>query len=49
MRAGLSGIFIGLSMAIGLKNDKKLSSSVITISLASEIMTIIIFGLIDIS
>jgi len=49
MRSGLFGIVVGLSIAVGLKNERSLSSTIVSISLLSEIMTIVIFGLIDIS
>ncbi len=49
MRAGFTGIFMGISVAITLRNEKKLTSQVITMSLLTEVLTIIILGLIDIS
>jgi len=48
MRPAIIGIMIGISTALSLKNQKSLSSSVVRASLASELMTIIIFGLIEI-
>ena len=49
MRAGIMGISIGVITAISLKNQKSLTSSVVRASLMSELMTIIIFGLIEIN
>ena len=49
MRAGFTGITIGISTAMALRNEYKLTSQVVTISLVTEIITIIIFGLVDIS
>ena len=49
MRPAILGIMIGVSTALSLKNQKSLSASVIRASLVSELMTIIIFGLIEIN
>jgi hypothetical protein len=49
MRPAIIGIMIGISTALSLKNQKSLTSSVVRASLASELMTIIIFGLIEIN
>jgi hypothetical protein len=49
MRAGFTGIAVGISTAIALRNEYKLTSQIVTISLLSEILTIIIFGLVEIS
>jgi hypothetical protein len=49
MRAGFTGIAVGVSTAIALRNEYKLTSQIVTISLVSEILTIIIFGLVEIS
>ena len=49
MRAGFWGIMMGISMAIGLKNGKSLSSQVVTMSLMSEMMTIVILGVGEVS
>ena len=49
MRAGFTGIAVGVSTAMALRNEYKLTSQIVTISLVSEILTIIIFGLIEIS
>ena len=49
MRPAILGIMIGVSTALSLKNQKSLTSSVISASLISELMTIIIFGLIEIN
>ncbi len=47
MRAGIIGIMAGLTMATALKNGDDLSSQVVRASLATEILFIIIFGLIE--
>jgi hypothetical protein len=49
MRPAIIGIMIGISTALSLKNQKSLTSSVVRASLMSELMTIIIFGLIEIN
>jgi len=49
MRPAIMGIMIGISTALSLKNQKSLTSSVIRASLMSELMTIIILGLIEIN
>jgi len=49
MRPAIMGIMIGVTTALSLKNQKSLTSSVVRASLMSELMTIIIFGLIDIN
>jgi len=49
MRPAIIGVSMGIMTAISLKNEKTLTSSVIRISLTTEIMMIIIFGLIEIS
>jgi len=49
MRPAVMGITMGIITAIGLKNEKTLTSSVIRISLTTEIMMILVFGLIEIS
>ena len=49
MRPAIIGTMIGISIALSLKNQKSLNSSVIHASLVSELMTIIIFGLIEIN
>ena len=49
MRPAIMGIMIGISTALSLKNQKSLTTSVIRASLLSELMTIIIFGLIEIN
>ena len=49
MRAGFWGIMMGISMAIGLRNGKSLSSQVVTMSLMSEMMTIVILGVGELS
>ena len=47
MRAGIVGIMAGLTMAMALKRGDNLSSQVVRASLATEILFIIIFGLIE--
>ena len=49
MRAGFIGIAMGVSTAMALRNEYKLTSQVVSISLLTEIITIIIFGLVEIS
>jgi len=49
MRAGLIGITIGISTAMALRNEHPLTSQVVKLSLVNEILTIIIFGLTEIS
>ena len=49
MRAGFVGIAMGISTAIALRNEHKLTSQVVTSSLVTEVLTIIIFGLVEIS
>ena len=49
MRPAIIGTMIGISTALSLKNQKSLTTSVIRASLVSELMTIIIFGLIEIN
>ncbi len=47
MRAGIVGVMAGLTMAMALKRGDKLSSQVVRASLATEILFIVIFGLIE--
>ena len=47
MRAGIVGIMAGLTMATALKNGDDLTSQVVRASLVTEILFIIIFGLIE--
>jgi len=47
MRVGIIGIMAGLTMATALRNGDDLSSQVVRASLATEILFIIIFGLIE--
>ena len=47
MRAGIIGIMAGLTMATALKNGDNLSSQAVRASLVTEILFIIIFGLIE--
>jgi hypothetical protein len=49
MRAGFMGIAMGVSTAIALRNEHELTSQIVTISLVTEILTIVIFGLVEIS
>ena len=49
MRIAFYSIMVGISTAMGLKNEKNPSSSVVTISIVSEIATILIFGLSELS
>ena len=47
MRVGIVGIMAGLTMATALKNGDDLTSQVVRASLATEILFIVIFGLIE--
>ena len=49
MRTGFTGIVAGVSTAISIRNEYRLTSQVVTISLLTEIITIIILGLVEIS
>jgi len=49
MRTGFTGIAAGVSTAISIRNEYRLTSQVVTISLLTEIITIIILGLVEIS
>jgi hypothetical protein len=48
MRAGFTGIAVGVSIAMALRDEYKLTSQIVTISLLTEILTIIIFGVAEI-
>jgi len=48
MRVGFLGIIAGLSTAISLKKEGSLTSSVVTLSLATELLVILIFGCIEV-
>ena len=47
MRAGIVGIMAGLTMAMTLKRGDSLTSQVVRASLITEILFIVIFGLIE--
>jgi len=47
MRAAIIGVLMGLTVAVGLKNEKKLTSQVVRASLTTEILFITIFGLLE--
>jgi hypothetical protein len=47
MRPAIIGIAIGIITAISLKNQTKISNSIVRISLTNELLTIIILGLIE--
>jgi len=49
MRTGIFAITIGISTAMTLRREKDLTSQVVTITLVTEILTIIISGLIEIA
>jgi len=49
MRTGFIAMVIGITAALTLKNEKNLTSQVVTISLVSELLTILISGLVEIS
>jgi len=48
MRPAIMGVMIGIITGLSLKNQKSITTSVVRASLVSELMTIIIFGLIEI-
>lgn len=47
MRAGIMGVLMGLTVATTLKNGKTLSSQAVRASLTTEILFIVIFGLVE--
>ena len=47
MRAGIIGILMGLTVATTLKNGKTLGSQVVRASLTTEILFIVVFGLLE--
>ncbi len=47
MRAGIIGVMMGLTVAISLKNGETLTSGVVRASLTTEILFIVIFGMIE--
>ena len=49
MRAGVIGIFMGIFVALSLKSGNRLSSNVVGASLVTEILFIVIFGLIEVT
>jgi len=49
MRIAFFSITVGISVAMGLKNGENLSSQVVGIALLSEMMSIVIFGLLELS
>jgi len=49
MRTGFFAITVGISTAMTLRREKDLTSQVVTISLLTEILTIVISGLIEIA
>ena len=49
MRTGFFAISIGISTAMTLRREKNLTAQVVTISLATEILTIVISGLTEIA
>jgi len=48
MRASIIGVLMGISVALTLKNEKNLTSNVVKASLSTEILFIVIFGLVEI-
>ena len=48
MRASIIGVLMGITVALTLKNEKNLTSSVVSASLSTEILFIVIFGLVEI-
>ena len=49
MRVGLAGIMIGITTAVSLKRGDRLSAQMISLSLFTEVMTIMTLGLIELS
>ena len=49
MRIAFYSIVVGISTAMGIKSEKNPSTSVVTLSILTEIMTIVIFGLSELS
>ena len=49
MRTGFFAISIGISTAMTLRREENLTAQVVTITLVTEILTIIISGLIEIA
>lgn len=47
MRAGILGVLMGITVAVSLKNEKTLTSQVVRASLTTEILFIMIFGIIE--
>ena len=47
MRAAIIGAMMGLTVAVGLKNEKRLTPQVVRASLTTEIVFIVIFGLVE--
>jgi len=47
MRAGILGAMIGLTVAVGLKNGKNPTTGVVRASLTTEILFIVIFGMVE--
>jgi len=45
MRAGLTGIMMGISIAVALRNGKRPSLPLVFLSLFSELITILILAL----
>jgi len=49
MRTGFLAIGVGISTAMTLRREKELTAQVVTITLVTEILTIVISGLIEIA
>ena len=49
MRIAFFSIAIGISTALGLKNGENPTSQVVSIALVSELLSIVILGLIELS
>lgn len=49
MRIALTGIMIGVATAVSLRREKELHVQTITLSLFSEVMTIVSLGILELS
>lgn len=49
MRIALTGIVVGVATAVSLRREKELQVQTITLSLFSEVMTIVSLGILELS
>ena len=47
MRAGIIGVLMGITVATSMKNGKTLGSQAVRASLTTEILFIVVFGLVE--